>query len=134
MVIPPFLGQEVVRATPGLADVRGFVRVRPTYQSEAYDDVYAVGVAAAVAVPWRTPTPVGIRRTGFPTEVQAHTAARNIAAQIRGDVPEAEKPFDDILPPREPGVLVPGPRAHARKVAFEKYFLWKARHGYVNLP
>jgi hypothetical protein len=23
---------------------------------------------------------------------------------------------------------------HAMKIAFEKYFLWKARHGYVNLP
>jgi len=24
--------------------------------------------------------------------------------------------------------------AHLMKLAFEKYFLWKARHGYVNLP
>jgi hypothetical protein len=28
------------------------------------------------------------------------------------------------------------PRAavHAAKLAFEKYFLWKMRHGYVGLP
>jgi hypothetical protein len=23
---------------------------------------------------------------------------------------------------------------HAMKVVFEKYFLWKSRHGYVRLP
>jgi len=41
---------------------------------------------------------------------------------------------DKMLPPREHGVLIPGPQAHAMKLAFEKYFLWKARHGYVTLP
>ena len=41
---------------------------------------------------------------------------------------------DKMLPPRKHGVLIPGPQAHAMKLAFEKYFLWKARHGYVSLP
>ena len=59
--------------------------MRDTYQTEKYDDVYAVGIAAAVEVPWQTPTPVGIPKTGFPTEQQAHVAAKNIAAQIRGE-------------------------------------------------
>jgi hypothetical protein len=40
-------------------------------------------VAAAVPVPWQTATPVGIPKSGFPTERMAHVAARNIAAQIR---------------------------------------------------
>jgi sulfide:quinone oxidoreductase len=154
MVVPPFVGQDVVRAAPGLSDEKGYVRVRPTYQSEKYDDVYAVGIAAAVDVPWHTSTPVGIPKTGFPTEIQAHVAAANIAAQIRGEVPNQAKVFGDIpavcvmdagnngviiladkmLPPRKHGVLIPGPQAHAMKLAFEKYFLWKARHGYVSLP
>ncbi len=154
MVVPPFLGQQFLTATDGLADDKGYVRVRGTYQSEKYDDVYAVGVAAAVEAPWQTPTPVGIPKTGFPTEVMAHTAARNIAAQIRGDQPTQTHPFGDIkavcvmdagnngvliladkmLPPRKHGVLIPGPQAHLMKVAFEKYYLWKMRHGYVQLP
>lgn len=155
MVIPPFLGQEVARTASALSpDAKGYLPVRPTYQSEKYDDVYAVGIAAAVAVPWQTALPVGIPKTGYPTEVQAHTAARNIAAQIRGEQPGSEKSFGDIpaicvmdagrngviiladkmLPPRKHGVLIPGPQAHAMKLAFEKYFLWKARHGYVRLP
>jgi sulfide:quinone oxidoreductase len=116
--------------------------------------VYAVGVAAAVDVPWQAAIPVSVPKTGFPTEQQAHVAARNIAAQIRGETPDTRKEFGDIpavcvmdagnngviiladrmLPPREHGLLIPGPQAHLMKLAFEKYFLWKSRHGYVQLP
>ena len=154
MMVPPFLGQEFLLRADGIADEKGYVRVRGTYQSEKYDDVYAVGVAAAVDVPWQTPTPVGIPKTGFPTEVMAHTAAANIAAQIRGEQPTETKAFGDIkaicvmdagnngviiladkmLPPRKHGVLIPGPQAHLMKLGFEKYFLWKMRHGYIQLP
>jgi len=154
MVIPPFLGQRFLNETNGLVDEKGYVVVRDTYQSEKYDDVYAVGVAAAVDAPWQTPTPVGIPKTGFPTEQMAHTAAANIAAQIRGEQPTHKKAFGDIkavcvmdagnngviiladkmLPPRKHGVLIPGPQAHLMKLGFEKYFLWKMRHGYVQLP
>lgn len=154
MIIPPFSGQDVVQKAGELADANGFVKVRDTYQSEAFDDVYAVGVAAAVEVPWQTPTPVGIPKTGFPTEQQAHVAALNIAAQVRGEEPQEHKAFGDIpavcvmdagnngvviladkmLPPRKHGVLIPGPQAHLMKLGFEKYFLWKMQHGQVRLP
>jgi sulfide:quinone oxidoreductase len=154
MIVPPFVGQEVIARTTAIADEKGYVRVRDTYQTETYDDVYAVGVAAAVDVPWQTPVAVGIPKTGFPTERMAHVAARNVAAQIRGEPPSAREAFGDMpavcvmdagnngvviladkmLPPRKHGVLIPGPQSHAMKVAFEKYFLWKARHGYVTLP
>jgi sulfide:quinone oxidoreductase len=154
MVVPPFVGQDFLREADGIADEKGFIKVRDTYQTEKYDDIYAVGVAAAVDVPWQTPTPVGIPKTGFPTEVMAHTAASNIAAQVRGLVPTHAKSFGDIkavcvmdagnngviiladkmLPPRKHGVLIPGPQAHLMKLGFEKYFLWKMRHGYVQLP
>lgn len=30
--------------------------------------------------------------------------------------------------------MIPGRQSHAAKVAFEKYLLWTARHGYVKLP
>jgi sulfide:quinone oxidoreductase len=84
----------------------------------------------------------------------AHVAATNIAAQIRGEEPTRQQRFgeipalcimdagnngvailaDHMLPPRKHGVMIPGPQAHAAKIAFEKYYLWKMRHGYVNLP
>ncbi len=154
MIIPPFLGQDVIRKATEISDDKGYVPVRDTYQSLPYDNVYAVGVAAAVEVPWQTANPVGIPKTGFPTEQQAHVAAKNIASQVRGEEPDAHKTFGDIgavcvmdagnngviiladkmLPPRKHSVMIPGPQAHAMKLAFEKYFLWKARHGYVSLP
>jgi sulfide:quinone oxidoreductase len=154
MVVPPFLGQDFLKTADGLVDEKGYVGVRDTYQSEKYDDVYAVGVAAAVDVPWQTPTPVGIPKTGFPTEVMAQTAASNIAAQIKGEPVTARKAFGDIkavcvmdagnngviiladkmLPPRKHGILIPGPQAHLMKLGFEQYFLWKMRHGYIQLP
>ena len=154
MVVPPFLGQEFLHRADSLVDEKGYVPVRPTYQSEKYDDVYAVGVAAAVEVPWHTPTPVGIPKTGYPTEVMAHIAGANIASQVRGETPTAGREFGDIkavcvmdagnngviiladkmLPPRKHGVLIPGPQAHLMKLGFEKYYLWKMRHGYAQLP
>lgn len=33
---------------------------------------------------------------GFPTEVMAHTAAANIAAQVKGEQPTHRKAFGDI--------------------------------------
>jgi sulfide:quinone oxidoreductase len=154
MIVPPFVGQDFLRDVPGLADDKGYVKVRDTYQSEADDDIYSVGIAAQVAVPWQTPTPVGIPKTGFPTEKMAAVAAKNIAAQIRGDQPTEHKEFGEIpavcvmdagnngvliladrmLPPRKHGVLIPGPQNHAMKLAFEKYFLWKMKGGHVALP
>jgi sulfide:quinone oxidoreductase len=154
MIVPPSVGQDVVKACTDIADEKGFVNVRGTYQTLPYPDVYAVGVAAAVAVPWQTPTPVGIPTSGFPTEQQAHVAARNIAAQIQGERPKSHKEIgespaacvmdagnngviilaDHLLPPRSHGVLIPGPQAHAMKLGYEKYYMWKARNGHVMLP
>jgi sulfide:quinone oxidoreductase len=154
MVVPPFVGQDFLKDVDGIADEKGYIKVRDTYQTETFDDMYAVGIAAAVAVPWQTPNPVGIPKTGFPTEAQAHVAASNIAAQIKGEAPSRHKEFADIkavcvmdagnngvliladkmLPPRKHGVLIPGPQNHAMKLAFEKYFLWKMKSGHVMLP
>ncbi len=143
----------MVRTCTDITDGQGFVNVRDTYQTLPYDNVYAVG-AAAVDTPWQTPTPVGIPATGLPIDKQAQAAARNIASQIKGEQPMdhgefGERPAvcvmdagnngviimaDHLMPPRKHGVLIPGPQAHAMKLGFEKYFMWKARNGHVMLP
>lgn len=154
MLMPPFAGQDVVAKTTEISDDKGYVKVRDTYQTLDYDNVYGVGIAAAVGVPWQTANPVGIPKTGFPTEQMAHVAAKNIAHQVRGEEPSERKEFgeipavcvmdagnngviilaDHMLPPRKHSVMIPGPQAHAMKIAFEKYFMWKSRNGHVNLP
>jgi sulfide:quinone oxidoreductase len=153
MIVPPFSGADVVKDS-GLGNARGFVEVKDTYQTLQHPNVYAIGIAVAVNVPWTTANAVGVPKTGFPAETMARVAAQNIASQIRGEPPTKEEKFGDIpavcimdagnngvviladhmLPPRKHGVMIPGPQAHAGKIAFEKYFMWKTRHGYVNMP
>ena len=153
MVVPPFLGADVVK-TSGLGNPKGFINVKDTYQTIEYPNVYSVGIATAVNAPWTSANAVGVPKTGFPAETMARVAAANIASQIKGEQPTREENFGDIpavcimdagnngvviladkmLPPRKHGVMIPGPQSHAAKLAFEKYFLWKARHGYVKLP
>jgi NADH dehydrogenase FAD-containing subunit len=153
MVVPPFVGADVVR-TSGLGNARGFIEVRDTYQTLSHPNVYAVGVATAVNAPWQSANAVGVPKTGFPAETMARVAAHNITSQIRGEQPSEEENFGDMpavcimdagnngvviladrmLPPRKRGVMIPGPQSHVAKLAFEKYFLWKARNGYVKLP
>ena len=72
------------------------MKVRDRYQAAGHDNVYAVGIAAAVDVPWQTATPVGVPKTGFPTERMAHVAARNIAARIRGEPASSHEAFGDM--------------------------------------
>ena len=154
MVVPPFVGQDIARTTPGLTDDKGYIPVADTYQSKAYPQIYAAGIAAQVPVPWQTAVPIGIPKTGFPTESMAKVAARNIAAAIKRQPPASHKDFGDLaavcmmdagangvmiladhmLPPRKAAGMIPGPEVHAMKVAFEKYYLWKSRHGYLRLP
>lgn len=154
MFVPPFVGQDFLKDVPGLTDAKGYIPVRDTYQTKDHDDIYAVGIAAQVLAPWHTPTPVGIPKTGFPTEQMAHVAAKNIAHQIKGEEPTETKAFADIkavcvmdagnngviiladkmLPPRKHGVLIPGPQAHLMKLGFEKYFMWKMQGAHVTLP
>jgi sulfide:quinone oxidoreductase len=153
MIVPPFMGADVVKAS-GLGNARGFIDVKDTYQTHDYSNVYAIGIAVAVNAPWTTANAVGVPKTGFPAETMARVAAENIASQIRGEPPTKEENFRDIpavcvldagnngvailadkmLPPRKHGVMIPGPQSHAVKIAFEKYFMWKSRHGYVKLP
>src|SRR6266545_822372 len=129
MVVPPFVGAEVVNAS-GLGNPKGFIEAKDTYQTLQYPNVYAVGIAAAVNAPWTTANAVVVPKTGFPAETMAHVAAENIAAQIRGEEPTKQENFGDIpavcimdagnngvviladrmLPPRKHGVMIPGPQ------------------------
>src|SRR5215207_6874743 len=138
MVVPPFVGADVAKRS-GLGNAKGFIEVKDTYQTLTHPNVYAVGIATAVDAPWQSANAVGVPKTGFPAETMARVAADNIADMPAVCIMDAGNNgviilADHMLPPRKHGVMIPGPQSHAAKLAFEKYFLWKTRNGYVRLP
>ena len=150
MLIPRFLGIDAVRNTPGLANENGFIEVNEGYQHVRYPEIYAAGVAVAVAPPAKTPVPCGVPKTGYPCEQMAKVAVHNIVASLKGGERKT-LPFADIhalcvldtgnmgmvivgdhmLGPRAHEVILPGPQGHWAKLGFEKYFLATRKMGIV---
>jgi sulfide:quinone oxidoreductase len=148
LIIPPLAGVEAVAATSGLANPKGFVPVDERYRHPAHPDVYAVGVAVALAPVEETPVPVNFPKTGHMTEQMATIAASDIAARIRCNTVAGESHalaarcimdmgsrgayfnVDPVRPPREQiPTLRDGPHWLWAKRAFERIYLWNARHG-----
>ena len=82
------------------------------------------GIRAAMPRRGKMDLPAGAQAEAART-AEKEAAGHNHAGPVRGAVRCA---------PRKHGLLIPGPQAHAMKLGFERYFLWKARHGYVQLP
>jgi sulfide:quinone oxidoreductase len=150
MIIPPFMGVKAVMASEGLGNPRGFIPVDEHYRHTRYSNIYAVGVAMAIMPPEATPVPTGVPKTGYMTEHMAKIAAGNIAAEINKEEKKSEKigvvcfldmgdsailmSASPVLPPRDTFKLKKHRVFHWFKVFFEKYYLWKMRHGYTWLP
>jgi sulfide:quinone oxidoreductase len=150
MIVPPFRGVDAIINSPGLGNPKGFVPADEYYRHPKYPNIYTVGVAMALAPTEPTPVPTGVPKTGFMTEHMAKVAARNISATING---EALVTHDlDVfcildagnkgtfmyasptLPPRNKVFLKEMKAAHYFKKLFERYFIWKMRHGLSMLP
>ncbi len=146
IVIPPLAGVEAVAKSPGLANPKGFIPVDAHYRHHTADGVYAVGVAVAFPPVEETPVPVNFPKTGHMTEQMARIAARDMAAQIDGhEGPTADLAarcvldmgdrgayiaVDPVRPPRNKIPTVSdGRRWLLAKRAFERAYLWFARHG-----
>jgi sulfide:quinone oxidoreductase len=154
MVIPPFLGVEAIRNSPGVGNAGGWVEVDDNYRHKQLPNIYAAGVAVAMTPPQPTPIPTGVPKTGYMSEVMGRAAAHNIAADIENHQP-TPLPLLDIQAmclldagdagimmvvdkvfgeKRKREILMPGAIMHAGKIAFESYFLWKSRTGRTYLP
>lgn len=153
IIIPPFLGAEAIRNSPGIGNEKGFVEVDEYYRHKRYPNIFAVGVAAVVPNPGPTPVPIGVPKTGYMSEVMARVAARNIVADITGGI-HKPKPFQKItplcimdagdmevlivgtnmFPPRKFNALIPNPFGDWAKRLFEPFYLWKMRTGRTWLP
>jgi sulfide:quinone oxidoreductase len=159
MIVPPFAGVEAVARTEGLANPMGFVPVDEQFRHPEHGDVFAAGVAIAIAPPEPTPVPAGVPKTGQMTETMAKVAARNIAADLDGTHNEL-LPLEDlgaicVLDAGNNGVIfkaehvlarngaangkaptahvMAGPQAHWAKLAFERIFLASRKRGALVL-
>ena len=150
MVIPPLAGVAAVAATPGLANPKGFVAVDERYRHLTHPEIYAVGVAVALAPVEPTPVPVNFPKTGDMTEQMAAVAAADIAARVGGPPPLARElvarcildmgdrgvylAVDPVRPPRRRLATVStGRRWLWAKRAFERAYLVSASRG-LRLP
>lgn len=148
MIAPPFKG---VPSVASLGNPRGFIPVDKDYRHLKHKNIFAIGVAMAIAPPEATPVPTGVPKTGSMTVKMAKTAAIGIAAEIKGTQPPREETLDvmclmdmgntaafmkasPVLPPRQTSLTKKGIWAKWLKVGFEKYFLWKIKNGMSNLP
>lgn len=148
MLAPAMKG---VPAVSHLGNPRGFIPVDGTYRHTKHRNIFAAGVAVAIAPPEQTPVPTGVPKTGNMTVTMAKTASLAIASDIGVGAPPKDVPIgvfcimdmgktaaymlaEPVLPPRQESVLKEGMRYRWGKIAFERYFLWKMKHGLSGLP
>jgi sulfide:quinone oxidoreductase len=148
MIAPPFKG---VPAVAPLGNPRGFIPVDKNYRHTKHKNIFAIGVAIAIAPPEATPVPTGVPKTGYMTVKMAKTAAATIASDVTGKTPPIADELGvvclmdmgntaafmkayPVLPPRQSSYMKKALWAKWMKLGFEKYFLWKMKRGMSGLP
>jgi sulfide:quinone oxidoreductase len=146
MMLPAFRGVDAVAAVDGLCNPRGFVIVDTHQRSPTFPKIFAAGVCVAIPPVEVTPIPTGAPKTGFMIESMVTTIVRNIAAELKNEPATFEGTWNAVcladmgdtgmafvalpqIPPRNVTWTKSGKWVHLAKVAFEKYFLYKMRHG-----
>ena len=146
MLLPAFKGVDAVACVEGLCNPRGFVIVDKHQRSPKFPQVFAAGVCVAIPPVEVTPIATGAPKTGFMIESMVTTIVRNIKAEIQGETPDFEGTWNAVcladmgdtgmafvalpeIPPRNVTWTKKGKWVHVAKIGFEKYFLYKMRHG-----
>lgn len=156
MIMPPFHGVDFLKNSPKLqVTPTGYIPVRDSYQHITYPYVWAAGIAIDVKPPFVPgKVPFSVPKTGFPADEAGKTVAENIIRLEKGIKSLRNKPFGKIpglcimdagkkevlivtnhlFKPRQFAIMIPIVIYDVGKRLFEKYFLWKTKHGYSWLP
>ena len=98
--------------------------------------------------------PFGVPKTGYPSDETGKIVAENIIRTINGNMQLKEKTWGEIpgvcimdagkkeviilsnhlFKPSSIAIMLPNVIWDFSKVLLEKYFLWKLRNGYAQLP
>lgn len=156
MLMPPFIGVDFVKNSPGLeATAAGYIPVTDDYRHVTLPNVWAAGIAVDVKLPF-TPgkVPFSGPKTGYPSDETGKIVAENIIRVSKGETELKKKAWgkipgvcimdagkkeviilsDKLFKPRNFAIMIPNIFYDVFKVIFEKYFLWKTRKGYSYLP
>lgn len=156
MLMPPFIGVDLIRNSPELeAAPNGFIDVLPSYRHKKFNNVWVAGLAVNVPPPFEQgDVPFNVPKTGYPSDETGKIVAENILRTSRGITKLKEKTWRQIpglcimdagkkevillsnhlFRPRTFAIMLPNVFYDVAKVLLEKYFLWKMRHGYAQLP
>jgi sulfide:quinone oxidoreductase len=146
MVLPAFKGVPAVFGIEGLTNPRGFILADKHQRNPTFRNIYSLGVCVAIPPTGPTAVPVGVPKTGFMIESMMAAIVENIADELQGQEPQSEATWNAIcladfgdggvafvaqpqIPPRNVNWSAEGKWVHRAKVLFERYFLYKVRHG-----
>ena len=146
MMLPAFKGVDAVAAVDGLCNPRGFVLIDEYQRSKKYRNIFAAGVCVAIPPVEATPAATGAPKTGYMIETMVTAIVHNIAADLQGRPATTKASWNAIcladmgdtgaafvalpqIPPRNVNWIKKGKWVHLAKVAFEKYFMYKMKHG-----
>ncbi|MDA8284652.1 MAG: FAD-dependent oxidoreductase [Actinomycetota bacterium] len=135
IVLPPYSGNPVVKASPGLGDEQGFVPTDTTMRHLDFEHVYAAGDAAALSMP----------KLGHIAVMEAAVAAAAIRQDLtgEGDVPphrpevfcianrgghDATLIYSDTLYGGSIDLTPDGVAAHLMKWSFDSYYFHTKGH------
>ncbi|MEO7067130.1 MAG: FAD/NAD(P)-binding oxidoreductase [Rhodanobacter sp.] len=146
MLLPSFAGVDAVQGIDGLVNPGGFILIDAHQRNPKYPNIFAAGVCVAIPPVEVTPVPTGAPKTGLMIESMVTAIARNLRDELAGQPARARATWNAMcladmgdsgfafialpqIPPRNVTKSMTGKWVHLAKVAYEKYFLRKMRHG-----
>lgn len=156
MLMPPFIGVDFVQNSPELEPTQtGYLAVGEDYRHPKFSNIWAAGIAVDVKLPFKPgKVPFSGPKTGYPSDETGKIVAENIIRTTQGKTKLKKKAWgkipgicvmdagkkeviiisDHLFKPRKFAIMIPNVLYDFSKVLFEKYFLWKTRNGYSQLP